>query len=270
MSPAVAHPAALAGRHIVVTRPAAQAQVLAESIEFAGGIPVLFPLLEIDNIDDPQPLLAVADRLTEFSLAIFISANAVNKALNIILDKREWPPQLRVATVGKSSERELQHFGIDNVIAPSDRYDSEALLALPGLQAAAIGGKRVVIFRGDGGRELLGDTLTARGARVEYVQCYWRNKPKFDAAPLLQRWARSQIDALTVTSSEGLHNLYDMLDETGRQYLRKTPLFAPHQRIVDAARELGLPQVILTAPGDAGLVEGVTDYFANNVAARKK
>ena len=251
---------ALAGRRVVVTRPAGQTAHMAALIRAAGGEPVLFPALEILDAEDLQPLIALVDRLDAFALAIFVSANAVDKALALVQARRAWPTGLRVATIGRGSERALERHGFSAVIAPGERFDSEALLELPELYD--VNGKRVVIFRGDGGRELLGDTLIARGAAVEYAECYRRGRPKTDTAPLLALWEQRRFDALTVTSSEGLANLHDMLGDAGRQWLKQTPLFAPHERIAAAARALGVQTVVLTGPGDEGLVAGLAAFFA--------
>lgn len=252
----------LAGRRIVVTRPEAQARGLAGGIRGLGGTPLLFPVLAIFDVADVRPILEAGDRLDQYALAIFISPNAVAKALNLILARRAWPQSVGVACIGKSSEKELARLGLGEVTAPRGRFDSEALLELPPLQADAVGGKRVVIFRGDGGRELLGDTLIARGATVDYVECYHRGRPNLDAAPLLRLWARGELDAVTVTSSEGLRNLFDMVGKLGQQWLRRTPLFVPHERIAEAARGLGVEQVILTGPGDDGLLDGLAQHFS--------
>jgi len=252
----------LEGRGILVTRPAHQAADLAELIGAAGGRAILFPVIEIVEVGDLQPLLALIDRLDEFDLAIFISPNAVNKAMNLIKARRELPPHLQLAAIGRSGVRELRHFGITTVIAPAARFDSEALLELPAMQDVA--GKRIVIFRGDGGRELLGDTLTARGAAIEYAECYRRGRPQLDAAPLLKAWARNELHAITGTSSEGLHNLFDLVGKLGQSWLRKTPLFVPHPRIEQTARELGLATVVLTAQGDEGLVQGLAQWFTDH------
>jgi uroporphyrinogen-III synthase len=254
------NPTALAGRRVVVTRPAGQAGHMAALIRAAGGEPLLFPALEIFDTPETPQLRALIERLDAFDIAIFISANAVSRALALVRARRAWPPAMRVATVGRGSERELQRHGFAAVIAPRERFDSEALLDLPELKQVA--GRRVVIFRGEGGRELLGDTLVARGAEVEYAECYRRGRPQADPAPLLERCARQELDAFTVTSSEGLANLRDMLGEPGRSCLERTPLFAPHERIVAAARALGVRTVVLTAGGDEGLVAGLAAFFA--------
>jgi uroporphyrinogen-III synthase len=250
----------LAGRGIVVTRPAHQAAPLAALIRAAGGAPILFPVLEILDTGDLQPLLDVIARLDEYRLAVFISPNAVLRTMNQVAARRAWPVQLRVAAVGKGSVKELRRFGISGIIAPDRMYDSEHLLEMPELQE--LPGQRVVIFRGDGGRELLGDTLRARGAQVDTVECYRRAQPRVDAAPLLKAWARNEVHAVTVTSSEGLRNLFEMVGKLGQSWLRRTPVFVPHPRIAAAARELGCATVVDSEPGDEGLVDALRQHFS--------
>ncbi|MCX8016916.1 MAG: uroporphyrinogen-III synthase [Rhodocyclaceae bacterium] len=167
-----------------------------------------------------------------------------------------------MATVGKSSEQALRRHGLDDVVAPQERFDSEALLALPAF--ADVAGLRVVIFRGDGGRDLFGDTLKSRGAHVDYVTCYRRVKPALDPAPLIRLWQEGRLDAITLTSSEGLRNLWEMVGKLGQSWLKKTPTFVPHARIAEQARDLGLARVILTAPADAGLIAGLNAYFSSS------
>ena len=252
----------LSGKGIVVTRPREQARNLAALIASQGGQPIVFPTMEIEDLPDLRPVLALIERLRDFDLAIFISPNAVRKAVNLVrarLGQAKWPESLRVAAVGRGSRRELERLGFGDVIAPEAHADSEALLALPELNDVA--GKRVVIFRGEGGRELLGDSLVARGASVEYAECYRRARPSADAGPLLAAWARGGVQAVTVSSSEGLANFYEMLGGLGRHWMRSTPLFVPHPRIADDAKHRGLGEVIVTGPGDAEMLAGLVAYF---------
>jgi uroporphyrinogen-III synthase len=248
----------LAGRGIVVTRPAHQAAHFADLIRRAGGRAILFPVIAIADIDDAQPLFALLDRLDDFDLAIFVSPNAVDKAMTLLQAQRVVPLRLAYAAVGRGSVRALKKFGVTDVAAPA-RFDSEALLAMPELQNVA--GKRVVIFRGAGGRELLGDVLVERGALVEYAECYRRVRPAADMAPLIAAWERDEIHAVTVTSSEGLHNFCALAGARGRPWLQKTPLFVPHPRIADAARKLEFSVVVQTAQGDDGLLQGLRQWF---------
>jgi uroporphyrinogen-III synthase len=238
----------LTGLKIVITRPREQAIDLAQGIEQAGGIPLLFPLLEIAAVQDTQTLQEQISRLAQFDLAIFISPNAVQYGIAAIRAAGKLPAELKIAAVGQGSARSLREAGIKTVIAPGERFDSEGLLALPELHEVA--GKSVMIFRGDGGREVLGDTLKARGATVEYATCYQRSKPGLDTAMLLAE----APDAISVTSSEALGHLWQMLDNKAQQTLRHTPLFVPHQRIAELARQQGWLQVKLTGSGDEGLM----------------
>lgn len=249
----------LAGKSIVVTRPAHQAQALVRMIEHAGGRAIPFPVIEIHDVENPAPLLDLIDRLDEFNLAVFVSPNAAEKGVALVTARREWPRKLAVAAVGSGGVKALERRGITGVITPAGRFDSEALLDLPPL--ALVYGKRIVIFRGVGGRELLSETLRERGAVVEYAECYRRGRPDLDAAPLLRAWARNELDAITVTSSEGVRNLFEMVGAPGREPLLRTPFFMPHPRIAEAARGLEVQKVIVTGPGDEGLLTGLRAYF---------
>jgi len=272
----------LAGLKIAVTRPRDQAAPLARCIEQAGGIPLLFPLLDIAPVADQSALHEQISRLAQFDLAIFISPNAVQygmAAIRAALSPHPspasgrgvgdsagegkvliLPPALKIATVGQGSAKALRELGIAEVIAPAERFDSEGLLALPELQNVA--GWRVLIFRGDGGRELLGDTLRARGAVMEYAACYRRSKPQQDIAALLD----AAPDALTVTSSEALGYLWQMLDDAQRDQLCGIPLFVPHQRIADLAQRQGWRQVRLADAGDDGLLSALIAWAQRRTA----
>jgi len=254
----------LEGRGIVVTRPREQAEGLAQRIERAGGVAFRFPAIEVEDLEDLEPILALIDRLDEFDLAIFISPSAVTKAMNLVQLRRRgraWPTGLRVAAIGRGSRRALEQLGFAGVLAPSAHADSEALLALPEL--AAVADRRVVIFRGDGGRELLGDSLRARGAEVSYAECYRRGRPRADCAPLLAAWARGAVHAVTVSSGAGLANLYDMLGKLGQQWLRATPLFVPHERLRGSAAQLGIREIRVAGSADEDVVLALVAYFAD-------
>ena len=228
----------LAGRVILVTRPREQAAGLARAIENAGGRAEVFPAIEIEDVP-PPPALA---KLSQFDLVIFISPTAVARA---VVHAPALPA--RVAAVGAGTRRELERHGVRHVITPSAGADSEALLA----ELDDVGGKRVLIVRGEGGRALLGDTLRSRGATVEYAECYRRKRPQ-------ARW-QGRADAITVSSAEGLANLFEMLDAA---LVRSAPLFVPHERIADAARSRSVRKVVVAGPSDDEMVACLMAYFA--------
>src|SRR5262245_33163327 len=239
----------LRGRGILVTRPAGQAQRLATLVEAAGGRAIPFPALEIEPLERPLP------PLEEFDLLVFVSPTAVQCAADRIQDA-----SVRVAAVGSGTRRELEARGFAEVLAPQEGGDSEALLALAELQD--VEGRRILVVRGEGGRELLADTLAARGAQVEYFECYRRVLPRADTAPLRSAWDRGEVDAVTVSSSEALDNLIELV---GAARLAGKPLFANHTRVAARARDAGLPEVIVAGPGDEETVQALVAYFGSRM-----
>lgn len=251
---------ALAGLGVLVTRPAHQADGLCRLIEQAGGRAHRFPVLEILPPSDPGPLRAVIDRLDSYDWAVFISANAVECALEPVLAARRWPSATRIAVVGRSSAQALQRHGLRADLCPADRFDSEALLALPAMQQ--VEGLRMVIFRGDGGREHLAETLRGRGARVDYIEAYRRARPDADVTPLLAQWRAGAIDIVLVTSAESLHNLVAMTAPEGAGLLRRTPLLLVSERQLPLVRQLGFeqPPVLAANATDAAVLEALQTW----------
>jgi len=245
----------LAGRRVLVTRPREQARALERLVRDAGGEPVCIPAIEILPLADAAPFHALAARLAGFDLAIFVSRNAVRRALDL-LGSRPWPAGLKIAAVGQGSRAELEQRGFANVVAPEGQSDSEALLALPAL--GAVRGRRIVIFRGEGGRELLGEELTARGASVEHAVCYRRAVP--DGTRMRGAWALG-MDAVTVSSAEGLANLIAMLGDDAARRLSGVALFVPHARVAGEARRRGLQRAIVAGPGDAEVAAALVAHF---------
>jgi uroporphyrinogen-III synthase len=250
----------LNGRGIVITRPKDQAKPLADLLEAAGGRAFLFPAIDIVDLTDRTSLDALLDRLDTFDAAIFISPNAATKGLEAVRARREFPGHVTVLAIGGGTARELAKHGITNASVPPGRYDSESLLDVPALRDVA--GKRIVIFRGEGGRALLGETLAERGATIEYAECYRREKAGGDVEALIAAHARGEIDAFVATSSEGLRNLHETLGDSGRRVLSASVLFVPHPRIAETARELALTRIVMTGSGDEAIAAGVVEHFA--------
>lgn len=247
----------LRGAGIVITRPARQAALLAQQIAALGGKPLIFPTIVILPPIDRRALDEAHRRLAQFDYAVFVSVNAAEFGVG---DPAAWPPGLPAFAPGPGTAAAISAAGLTDVRLPLTTMDSEGLLARPEFTAA--GGKRILIFRGGGGRELLGDTLVARGAQVSYVDCYRRTAPQSGAAGLVAAWRERRVDAVTLTSSEGLDNLWAVLDGYGREDLAATPVFVTHPRVAERARSLGLAKVITAEPTDAGLLASLLQYFA--------
>lgn len=235
----------LAGKRILVTRPRELAGALAALIAGAGGEPVLYPVLEIRDLEDAGPVRALLARAPGFDLAVFISPSAVRKSF--ALHAGPWPA--RIAAVGEGTRRALEARGGRDIIVPEARADSEALLALPQFQR--VDAMRILIVRGVGGREVLAGELGARGARVEIAECY-RRAPPSTPPPA------GALDAACVGSGDALENLVSAL---GRERLRALPVLVPHARVMEHARALGLQAPVLAGPGDAQMLARLVAYF---------
>lgn len=241
----------LAGCGIAITRPQQQALVLAQLIRQQGGTPILFPLLAISPLDDYTACDTAIAGLGDCDWAIFISSNAVEYAMPRIRRQfQHWPQHVRCVAVGPGSAATLARYGIGDVSIPANRYDSEGLLALPEFQQ--IEGRRVIIFRGIGGRELLAQTLEQRGAKVVLAECYRRSNPQADAGKLHRLWQSGRLQALVVTSSEAMRNLLALAGAA--DWLRQTPICVNAACIAEVASQHGLKAVLADAPGDSGLL----------------
>jgi len=247
----------LKGLRIVVTRPRAQVFSLAQGIEAAGGIPLIFPLLEITATEINQDFSERLHALPSANFVIFISPNAVRFGLEALRRAGVmFSPSTQIAAVGQGTARALREAGYRALLVPEMQFDSEGLLALPGLQQ--IEGQRIVIVRGEGGRELLAEVLRSRGAWVDYLECYARHPAVFDGWSLLAE----RPDVLTVTSSEALDALWNGLDDAARAAILDVPLLVIHPRIAARAQQQGWRNVQITAAGDDGLLEGLIAWAA--------
>ncbi len=249
----------LAGRCIVTTRPAAQADGLASVLQGLGATVLNFPVITIASAD-PEPLRELP--LETCALAFFVSPNAVDRALQI-RPRADWPATLRVAAVGPASAHALEAHGFSKVLCPHDRFDSEGVLALPEFSQQAVAGKRILIVRGEGGRELLADSLAGRGAKVLTVSCYRRICATLDPLPLEADFHAGKLSALVFSASQGLTFFLEIMGQAGLQMLCELPTFAPHPRICGALRSAGATRVVLTPGGDAGIAEGIAQALKN-------
>lgn len=238
---------------IAITRPIDQAKKLSLLISNHGGVPISFPLIDIAPLQDYNMFDRVVNALETYDWAIFISSNAVQNGMPRILDKfGHLPPQLKFAAIGPVTAEELRQMGVAQVLTPQHRFDSESLLSLPEMQA--VQGKRVMIVRGIGGRDVLADALKARGAHVTFAECYQRVSPQRDCTLLEQLWRNQQCHAIVVTSSEAMRYLLAMTHNGSDHWLRNLLICVNHARIAEEAEAVGLQVTIADAPGDDAML----------------
>jgi uroporphyrinogen-III synthase len=232
----------LGGVGVLVTRPRQQAAELIEAIESAGGRSISFPVIEIV----PRNVTAIQEDIAGLDtpdIVVYVSRNAVEQGL-------AWNPGGAVAAVGPATAAALEAAGRVVDIVPPGGFDSESLLAEPAMNDVA--GKIVRIVRGNGGRELLADTLRERGANVDYLAVYERRLPEYsedDLAQLAGRWLSGEVDAVIAMSVESLRNLLSLLPDACIAALTETPLVTPAARVLKEAQERLPDCIVILAPG---------------------
>lgn len=243
----------LKGLRVLVTRPAHQAETLCRLIEAAGGRPVPFPTLAIAPPDDPEQARRVLARLANYDIIVFVSANAALFGFELL--DAPFPEGPKVAAVGRGTAAQLERLGRPADLVPEGGGDSEALLAMPELDNPD--GCRVLIVRGEGGRERLAAGLRERGAVIEYAEVYRRALPDPVPKPDI-----AALDILTATSFEALENLEQMAGADRIERLRTLPLAVFHPRIAEKARERGYrgPFLVAREPGDEALVSAINAW----------
>lgn len=246
---------------VLVTRPREQAEPWAERLAALGVEPLVVPLMAIEPVREPGAVQAVKQVVLDFDRyqrAIFVSRNAVAHALDWL--EAYWPQfPLGVAhyAVGERTGERLSaaDLTVHNLASASrGAMNSEALLAHPDLQAVA--GEKIVIFRGVGGRGLLGEVLRERGARVDYCELYHRRLPEAAPAELARalgepvQWQRPHLSVLH--SGEALDNYRRVLAqlaalpataELAEWLAGQVPLLVPGPRVAQLAQDAGFTRV---------------------------
>ena len=247
----------LNGAHILVTRPAHQAENLSRLIAERGGVAVRFPTLAIAALADTQAIQNRLAQLGSYQWLVFISANAVTMhSYYSDGDKIEKFKSVQIAAIGKATAQALTQAGLPVDLTPDGGYNSEALLAMPQMQQMQ--GLRCLIIRGAGGREELAATLRSRGATVDYLDVYKRIIPDSDSSQLDLLLAQDKLNVSTATSAAALQNLLIMLDEKHHRRLFAAPLVVISDRIGQIAADIGFKRIaVANSPSDNAILETV-------------
>lgn len=279
---------------LVVTRPSGQASALTEALQTAIAsmaashsepgwqAPQIIglPLLTIVPKSDPQAAAAIRAAMQTADLAVFVSPNAIECTMRLLDDDWQSIAQrpIPIGVVGQSSYHALERHGIGaETNAPTPiwmpgnpaQWDSEGLWEAIQNRFPSWAGRRVVVFRGDGGREWLADQLQSVGAQVEAIAVYSRI-PLSESSPQWEKVLNANTDeALWIlTSSEAVRHLGTVLKQQGRQdYLSSASALCPHHNIARSANEIGFGAVLECHSGDAALVKAAVTWLE---AASKK
>ncbi len=246
----------LSAVNVLITRPVMPASRTATRVAALGATPLIFPTLIIEQPADSAPLKAALGNIGDYYAALFVSPSAAEMALAPMSSTPfRLPASLHVFAPGPGTAEELSRLGVERVEMPEASFDSEGLLALPLMQATAVKGRRIVIFCGNDGREMLREELVKRGATVDAITAYHRRAPSTPPTGLLELLRGGKINAISVMSSDAAINLVPLMPAAEREnFLFPIAVYASHARIAETARALGFRNVIETQAGDAGLI----------------
>ncbi|MEL7936147.1 uroporphyrinogen-III synthase [Pseudomonas delhiensis] len=229
---------------LLLTRPQEECAVLAASLAEHGVASASLPLLAIEPLEETPEQRSLLLDLDRYCAVVVVSKPAARLGLERI--DRYWPqPPARQDwfAVGAATAAILDDYGL-RVHYPEHGDDSEALLALPALaQALEVPGPRVLILRGEGGREFLAERLRGQGVAVDYLELYRRVLPAYPAGELARRVREEALNGLVVSSGQGLEHLLRVAGEDWPQ-LAGLPLFVPSPRVAELARDAGARRVI--------------------------
>lgn len=225
---------------LLLTRPAEESAALSSVLSDAGIFSSSLPLLDTEPLPVTPEQQAVFRNLGRYSAVIVVSKPAARLAVQQL--DQAWP-QLQWFSVGAATAQVLADHGL-RVHYPQAGDDSEALLQVPALrEAVERPNARVLILRGEGGRELLAERLRERGASVDYLELYRRFLPAYDLGVLIQRIQLERLNGVVVSSGQGFLHLQAMAGADWPQ-VAKLPLFVPSPRVQEMARAAGAEKVV--------------------------
>lgn len=252
----------LTGATVIVTRPAASAAGLKRRVAALGGTALGLPGVAVRASEDATAVRVALRNARAADVAIFISPNAVRHAF-ALLPKLRFARTTLICAVGSATAQALARRGVHGVIRPTDRQDSEGVLALP--QLARLRRRRVVLIGAPGGRELLSQTLRTRGASLQPIHVYRRAPPRWNRrhAAALENAAPPLLTLLS--SSEVLANLARGLASPLFAKLAAGECIVSSLRLAEAARAAGFGRVhIAASAGTADMLIAAENALAHH------
>ena len=255
----------LQGQVILNTRPAHQQAELTRLLQQDGARVLAFPVIDIQPVDVDAARRQLANDVADYDILLFVSRNAVEGASRLV-DFTRLRPSVRLGVIGAATRSALAQqlagsaIDLDDCLVAGEPFNSEALLQAPLLQQ--VEGKRVLILRGQQGRNLLGDELKRRGASVDYVEVYRRALPQVSSADFNRLVAGGLPTLVVVTSGEGMHNLVELVDVAAANALRAIPWLLISERMRESALKLGHNATVLIAQSasDKGIRQTIREW----------
>ncbi|MFP1727015.1 uroporphyrinogen-III synthase [Lonsdalea quercina] len=235
---------------ILVTRPSPAGEQLVSRLCQAGLTAYHCPLIEFTMGRELPQLPAMLNTLQPGDLVFALSNQAVKFAQPALSQAGlRWPTTLNYYAVGRTTGLALHTVTRRPVIYPESHGTSETLLHEPSLQQVA--GKQALLLRGNGGRELLADTLRQRGAQVSYCECYQRTPVQYDGTEQTLRWQTLGVDTLIVTSGEMLQQIYTLVPDYYRaSWLLSCRMVVVSERLAALAHDFGWRDMLVADNAD--------------------
>lgn len=262
--------------HVMVTRPAREAQAWVQQLQASGFDANSLPLIEIAEPADAHSVVQAWRRLPEFDATMFVSGNAVDhffalKPAETPVYSAQAAIKTRALVTGPGSYAALQRAGvaaslIDAPDAQQGQFDSEALWAVMGHRV--VPGYRVLVVRGTTvaqpgepgadvgvGRDWFSKRVIAAGGQVEFVVAYQRRCP--EPTPAVQAGIQAAVNDKAVwlfSSSEAVAHLRALAPDQDWHGQRAV---CTHTRIAQAASAAGFGVVCESRPILAAVVASI-------------
>ena len=197
---------------VLLTRPKGQNHAMANALTANDVDYVVTPLLAIKSVDNLE--LSTTFSFENADIVIFTSVNAVAYANNAFssLTAHPWSQNIAYFAIGTATQKACEAIGIKAISAPEQQQHSEGLLSLELLKN--ITNKKIIIVRGNGGRNLLAETFETRGAKVGYLEVYQRCCPKLNGEQILKSWQQQGVDTIILPSTAQLNNLISVIPKS--------------------------------------------------------
>lgn len=246
---------------LLLTRPAEDCAALAETLGAQGVFSHCMPLLAIEALDETPEQREAFAILQRYSAVIVVSKPAARIGLRLLTQYAAPTPDLPWFSVGAATAAVLAEHSL-RVCFPDSGDDSEALLALPTLQQAiaAASAPRVLILRGEGGREFLAERLRGQGVTVDYLPLYRRVLPQYAVGELNRRVLAERLNGLVVSSGQGFEHLLQLAGDDWPA-LARLPLFVPSPRVAEQARNAGAEIVVDCRGASAAALQAALEQF---------
>lgn len=232
------------GWRLLLTRPAEESRALAQVLAAEGVFSASLPLLEIEALPVSEESRSIIYGLAAYCAVIVVSKPAARLGVALVDEVWPQPPLQKWFTVGAATAQILDDYGLQ-VFYPEQGDDSEALLELPQLEQTlcSVYDPKVLIMRGEDGRQLLAERLRERGVSVDYLSLYRRHLPQYPAFALPQQVEAERLNGLVVSSGQGFLHLRELAGDAWPS-LAQVPLFVPSPRVAELARDAGAQIVV--------------------------